>query len=152
MADQTLPHIKDGYAPLNELITRAIRRFGDFSPASVNGDVQNMFIEFANQIVESYRQHPYYDGREVSYYVSATDSQPIPDPIMLAGLIALYSFQQMSEKTPGYQALYYQTMNGIMWNELNGNTAIQIRPTDGGSNKMYSPKTNVINGLVKDDE
>ena len=147
MADVTLPHIKDDYAPLNELIARAIRRFGDFSSSSITGDVQNMFIEFANDVIEEYRSHPYYDGRELAYYKSANESRPVPDVIMLAGLIAHYSFQQMSEKTPGYQTLFYKTMNRNMWHDLNGNTAIQMRPMDGGSNSLLSEPTEVTSGL-----
>lgn len=147
MAEQNFPHIRDDYAPLDTLIKSAIRRFGDFSPASVTGDVTNMFIEFANMVIEEYRDHPYYDGREISFYKSATESRPIPDQIMLLGLLAQYSFQQMSEKTPGYQAMFFKAMNQIMWNDLNGNTAIQMRPMDGGSNKDYSTETEVTNGL-----
>lgn len=145
--------VRDEYSPLNELIAKAIRRFGDFSAQSVQGDVENMFIEFANQIVDEYTQHPYFDGRQgVEYYSSATEFRPIEDQIMLAGLIAHYSFQQMSEKSPGYQTLYYRTMNQLMWKALNGNTPINIRPTDGGSNKQHSVVTNVTNGLPVTDE
>ncbi len=147
------PHIRDELSPLNTLIKQAIRRFGDFSPGSINGMVEMMFIEFANSILDDYRAHPYFHGREnVHDYTATTDARAIPDRIMLAGLIAHYSFQQASEKTPGYQTLYYKTLNQVMWQELNGNTAINIRPTDGGSNKEHSPVTNVTNGLPIDDE
>ena len=153
MATSSNPQIRDKFSPLDKLIKSAIRRFGDFSPASVSGDVQHMFLEFANLILEDYRQHPYFDGREkVHDYTSVNEAREIPDKIMLAGLIAHYSFQQMSEKTPGYQTLYYQTLNQVTWFELNGNTAIQIRPTDGGSNKEQSPETQVTNGLPVSDE
>tara|TARA_R110000764_G_scaffold8677_3_gene28745 strand:- start:5385 stop:5855 length:471 start_codon:yes stop_codon:yes gene_type:complete len=145
-----LPTIKDDYSPLRELIKRAIRRFGDFSAASIDGDVELMFIEFANQIVDDYTEHPYYDGREnVGYYTSADECRAIQDPIILSGLIAHYSFQQASEKTQGYQALYYKTLNQLMWKALNGNTPIDMRPTDGGSNKSKSYVSNVTNGLKK---
>lgn len=134
MADAVTPHVQDDFAPLNELAKRALRRFGDFSPHSVPGDVMMMFIEFANHVVEEVNQHPYRDHVEpVPYYTDAHQRRPIADQIMLNGLIALYAFQQMSEKTPGYQQLFFQTMNRILWAERNGNTRIQMRPVDGGS-------------------
>lgn len=141
------PHIKDGYAPLRELIKRAIRRFGDFTAESVQGDVENMFIEFANMIVLDYQTHPYYNDRAVEEYTSVDEAKAIDDRIMLAGLLAHYSFQQSSEKTPGYQTLYYKTLNQIMWDELNGNTPINMRPTDGGSNRDDAVLTKPVNGL-----
>lgn len=147
------PHITDQYAPLDALIVRAIRRFGDFGAQAAMGDVQNMFIEFANQVVDDYLNHPYFDGRTgVEHYISADEWKPIEDQIILSGLIAHYSFQQSSEKTPGYQSLYYMTMNKIMWQALNGNTPLNMRPTDGGSNKAIAKTTSVINGLVVADD
>jgi hypothetical protein len=151
MAEQNFPHIRDDYAPLDTLIKSAIRRFGDFSPQSVDGVVTNMFIEFANMVIEDYRSHPYYDGRKIEYYKSANEARPIPDQIMLLGLLAHYSFQQMSEKTPGYQAMYFKAMNQIMWHDINGNTAIKMRPMDGGSNKDGSSETSVTNGLTDEE-
>lgn len=152
MTTNVTPHIKDGYAPLNELIKRAVRRFGDFGSAAIDGDVEMMFIEFANMVIDDYTEHPYFDGRDgVTYYKSSTEVKPVEDQIMLAGLLAHYSFQQMSEKTPGYQTLYYRTMNQIMWQQLNGNTALNMRPTDGGSNKEHSSITNVTNGLTDEE-
>lgn len=147
------PHITDQYAPLDALIVRAVRRFGDFGTQAAGGDVSNMFIEFANMVVDDYINHPYFDGRDgVVHYISVDEFKPIADQIMLGGLIAQYSFQQSSEKTPGYQSMYFRTMNQIMWQELNGNTPINLRPTDGGSNKSISATTSVINGLeVVDD-
>jgi hypothetical protein len=102
-------------------------------------------------VIEDYRSHPYYDGRKIEYYKSANEARPIPDQIMLLGLLAHYSFQQMSEKTPGYQAMYFKTMNQIMWHDLNGNTALQMRPMDGGSRKSESSRTEVTNGLPVED-
>lgn len=152
MTTNVSPHIKDGYSPLDQLIKRAIRRFGDFGASATNGDVEMMFLEFANQVVDDYTEHPYFDGRDgCTYYVSANEARPIEDQIMLAGLLAHYSFQQMSEKTPGYQTLYYRTMNQIMWQQLNGNTALKMRPMDGGSNKNDSPVTSATNGLTDDE-
>lgn len=150
----SLPNIGHDYAPLNELILRAIRRFGDFSPSSINGDVQNMFIEFANAIVDDVLNHPYFNGDEnLTYYISATDKRPIRDNIMLAGLTAYYSFQQMSEKTQGYQAMYYQSLNRTLWQMMNGgSTKMQLRPVDGGSNKDHSPEVSAVNGLPVTDE
>ena len=57
----TNPHIRDKNSPLSVLIMQTLRRYGDFHPGTVDGDVMLMMMEFANTIIDDIRQHPYHD-------------------------------------------------------------------------------------------
>ena len=45
---------------------------------------------------------------------------------------------------------YHKTLNQQLWNELNGNTRIQLRVVDDGTNpeNINGLKTNQYNGLL----
>ena len=163
----TNPHIRTRYSPLRTLAMQALRRFGDFSPSTVDGDVLLMFIEFANIIIDDIRQHPYSprtsivttvngqkitttSANDVDYYTSADEVREIDDQIIVAGLLAQYALQQGSEKIQIYQPNYHRTMNQQLWNALNGNTQIRLRVVDDGTNpsNVNKLKTNVINGTL----
>jgi type VI protein secretion system component VasK len=59
--------------------------------------------------------------------------------------------QQKSQIAPTYGQAYARTMNQVLWNRLNGNTAIQLRVQDNGSNENYEQgSASTINGLVSD--
>ena len=144
------PHISDKYSPLETLVLQALRRYGEFTPDTVDGDVMMMFIEFANQVVDDVRQHPYYDDsihEGLPYYVSASDRRPVPDGALKAGLLAYYAIQQQSPRMQTYLPLYHSTMNQQLWHQLNGNTQIRLRQVDGGTSSRGGPKTSAINGL-----
>lgn len=143
----TNPQIIRGYTPLQTLAQQALRRFGDFAPGTSDGQVLLLFIEFANEIIDEVRMHPYFDGRPLPYYESLTDRRGVDDQIMLAGLLLKYAEQQSSEKVQTYGPKYYQTLNRQMWAILNGNTRLEVNPTDGASNKRYVTQRSVINGL-----
>lgn len=143
MADSTSnPHIRDTYSPLETLAFNALRRYGDFTPGSVDGDVMLMFIGFANEIINEIRQHPYWDGTPINYYKSQTDAREIPDNIIETGLLAKYAEQQFSEKYQIYSPKYARTMNQLLWERLNGNTKISLRVHD-------KTPTNETNGQPK---
>ena len=146
----TNPHIREKNSPLNALAMQALRRSGDFHAGTVDGDVMLMFIEFANMIIDEIRMHPYYDGVEVDYYQSPTDVRAISDPIVVAGLLYHYAAQQMSDKLQVYTPQFQRIMNQRLWEQYNGNTKIQMRITDGGTNKrnVNGAKTNTKNGTV----
>jgi hypothetical protein len=106
------PHIKDAPSPLRALIGQALRRYGDFSGASVQGEAASMFLEFANAIVDDWVFHPTLsDIPEVSHYISVDEARDVPDVVMLQGLLLHYAAQQVSEKFPVYQGQYYQALN-----------------------------------------
>jgi hypothetical protein len=131
----TNPQIRENYSPLNTLVLQAIRRYGDFHPGTVDGDVMLMFLEFANQIIDEIRMHPYHDGSEIDYYQGPTDVRAIPDPILVQGFLYHYAVQQGSEKLQMYMPMYNRTLNQLLWNKLNGNTKIQMKVVDDGTNK-----------------
>lgn len=147
----TNPQISDNYSPLSTLAMQAIRRFGDFAPGTIDGDVMLMFLEFANQIVDEVRAHPYHDGTPLDYYQSQDDIRPIPDNIIVAGLLYQYAMQQGSEKLQLYMPNYNNTLNRQLWYNLNGNSPIQMRVMDGGTHPGNSAhlKTDPINGTTR---
>ena len=145
-------HIVDDYSPLETLILQALRRYGEFSPATMDGDVSMMFIEFANMVVDEVRNHPYHTGEAVPYYSALTDRRTVPDPIMVAGMLLHYAVQQGSQKVQLYAPNYFRQLNQHLWFKLNGNTKIRMRVVDDGTHKTAADgTTNTINGLTTDE-
>lgn len=146
----TNPQIRENYSPLNTLAMQAIRRFGDFHPGTTDGDVMLMFLEFANQIIDEIRMHPYHDGKEIDYYQTPTDVRAIPDPIIISGLLYHYALQQGSDKLQIYMPTFHRTLNQLLWQKRNGNTKIQMRVVDDGTNdrNLGGGKVNTNNGTV----
>jgi len=129
---------------------QALRRFGEFSPGTVDGDVLLMFIEFANMIIDDVRMHPYHDGTDIDYYTSVDEARAIDDQIIIAGLLYHYSLQQGSDKLQIYMPLYQRALNQQLWRKYNGNTRIQMRVVDNGTNKrnVNGGVTSAKNGSV----
>ena len=144
------PHIAENFSPLNTLALQALRRFGDFNPGTIDGDVMLMFVELANMVIDQIRMHPYHDGTEIDYYQHPSDIRPIPDPIIISGILFHYAMQQGSDKLQYYMPTYNTTLNHHLWQKLNGNTKIQMRVVDDGTNKKNSvgQLTSTINGTV----
>lgn len=124
------PHIRDQYSPLETLIFQALRRYGEYSPGSVDGETILMMIEFANLVIEDVRRHPYWDGSELDYYESQHDVREIPDPIITAGLLANLAIQQSSQKAQVYLPLYYRQLNQILHSRNIGNGPITMKLPD----------------------
>lgn len=146
----TNPHVTDNFAPLETMTLQAVRRFGDFAPGTLSGDAALMFIEFANMILDEVRMHPYWDGTQLDYYEHMSETRPVPDTIMIAGLLFHYATQQASDKQETYGAQFIRMINQELWRRLNGNTKIQMKVTDNGTNpKNYTAKsTDKNNGTV----
>ena len=161
---QTNPHITNGNSPLRTLSMQALRRFGDFNATTVDGDVLLMFLEFANMVIDDVRQHAYaprttYTSASgtvstspdiIEYYRSVEEIRDVDDQIIVAGLLAHYSLQQGSSKAEIYMPSYFRTLNQQLWRALNGNTPIQMRVVDDGTNPANSTgvNTSVINGTT----
>ena len=62
-----------------------------------------------------------------------------------------YALQQGSDKLQMYLPMYYQTMNRLLWQAMNGNTKLQMRVMDDGtsSRNINGGKTSLFNGTVK---
>jgi len=147
----TNPQITDGNTPLRILAMQALRRFGEFSPGTVDGDVLLMFLEFANLVIDDVRMHAYHDpSTEIDYYQALDETRPVDDTIIVAGLLAHYAAQQGSEKLGLLMPQYLQILNRQLWRNFNGNTQIKLRVVDDGTNprNKNDGKTNVKNGLV----
>jgi hypothetical protein len=70
---------------------------------------------------------------------------------MIAGLLFHYATQQASDKEETYGAQFIRMINQELWRRLNGNTKVQMRVTDNGTNpKNYTAmSTDKNNGTVK---
>ena len=148
-ASKTNPHLSDEYSPLEALIMQALRRYGEFNPGTVDGDVSMMFIEFANMVIDEVRMHPYHDGTPLPYYGSLQDTRPVPDPILIAGMLFHYAAQQGSAKSQMFAPLFFRQMNQSLWRKLNGNTKIRLRIVDDATHPSYPEgATSETNGLT----
>jgi len=112
MSYSTSPQITDDNAPLDVLTLRALRRYGEMSPSTVDAETTIMFMDYANSILDDVMEHPYWKkGVELPYYKHQTEKRAVPDTLMLAGLIAKYAFDQSSAKAQKYEADYYKRLN-----------------------------------------
>ena len=128
------------------------RRYGDFSASTIEAEALSMMIELANMVVDDVRMHPYASTtmQSVPYYHAMQERSVIPDNIMVAGLLFYYSEQQGSERVGSYGPKYARTMNQELWRQTAGNTKLQMRPWDGGTNKTRTSGTTDPNtGLDK---
>lgn len=153
MAQQsdTNPHVREKNSPLNTLSLQALRRFGDFHPSTVDGDVMLMFLEFANMVIDDVRQHPYHTATtDIDYYQSPTDIRAVDDQIIISGLLMHYAIQQASDKVEFYVPMYQRQLNEKLWHGYNGNTKIQMAVVDNGTNKrnINGGTTSAKNGTV----
>ena len=163
----TNPHIREKNSPLESLIFQALRRYGDFSPGTLDGDVGLMFLEFANMVIDDIRMHPYAPSTTttttsgdtttttttvngIDYYESLQDVREIDDIIIVQGLLYHYALQQGSEKVSVYLPTYNTTLNRQLWRQKNGNTKIRMTVVDDGTNKgnINKGKTDTVNGTV----
>ena len=105
------PQIRDLNSPLEELIMQALRRHGEFTPSTVDGDVSLMMMEFANEVLEEINSHPYFTGTELKPYVSIQEAREVPDNIIVLGMLFHYAVQQHSSKSQMAGEKYFRTMN-----------------------------------------
>jgi hypothetical protein len=74
-----------------------------------------MFVDFANEIVDEIHSHPYWSaGAKIDYYLHPTDARPIPDHIMLSGLVAKYAIQQRSKVANDYEGRFLRALNLLL--------------------------------------
>lgn len=127
------PPVTEPFSPLETLVFQALRRYGDMHPGTVDGEVMIMFVEFANMVIEDLRAHPYWEAADMDYYTHPSETRPIPDPIMVSGLLYHYSIQQQSNKVEAYGPMYFKGMNRILYNRKYGNGRIELSPIDRGT-------------------
>lgn len=129
------PNVSGTTAPLRILIMRALRRYGEGAPDAVEGDLMGLFIDFANNVINDVRDHPYWTDAsgnkiELDYYISNQDKRSIPDEIVVSGMAAYYALQQASQKSQILVPMYYRRMNQILFNLKFGNTEFRLQPVD----------------------
>lgn len=151
--DSLTPHIDSAATSRLEDLSRLVfRRFGDFSASTVEAEALSMMIELANMVVDDVRMHPYASAtlQATAYYDSLADRSAIPDNIMVAGLLFYYAEQQGSERVTSYGPKFARTMNQELWRQTAGNSKLQMRPWDGGTNTSRTSATTDVNtGLDK---
>lgn len=131
MAESALnPPIRDEFSPLDQLIDQALRRMGEYAPGTVSASMKLMFLDFANMVVEEVRTHPYHEGEAIPYYTALTEARPIPDTIMLNGLVFHYKTHAGDANAPLAGSFFYRSLNGILYERTYGNTPIEVRPRD----------------------
>jgi hypothetical protein len=123
------PHISTP-SDLQTLIVQALNRYGDFAAGATAGELGPMFLNFANEVIEDIRVHPYWQGGDLNYYVALTDTRPIPDHILILGLLAKYALQQTSQKASIYVPQYNKMLSGYLFERLYGNAPLQMKPRD----------------------
>ena len=114
------PQIRDNYSPLEELIMQALRRHGEFTPSTVDGDVSLMMMEFANEVLEEINSHPYWTGLQLDPYISIQDARKVPDNIIVLGMLFHYAIQQHSSKAQTASEKYFRTMNQTLYRTKHG--------------------------------
>lgn len=124
------PNISQPYADLDDMITKAIQRFGNMSAQTVQGDVRLMMVGYANVIIEELRAHPYFSIPDLDYYISLNDKRPIPDEIMIAGLTYYYADWNDSNKAAKFGRAYYKNMNTILYQRKFGTGKIEMNTVD----------------------
>lgn len=107
------PHLSDEeFSSLDQLAMRMLRRFGETHAGTVDGETVMMMIELANDVIDEVSAHPYWDkSKPLPYYTHYSERRPVPDNVMLNGLMAFYAEQQFSEKAEMYRAKFFHVMN-----------------------------------------
>ena len=147
------PHIRRVSSPLDALIMQAVRRYGEFAPSTIDADLGQMMIEFANDVVDEWNAHPYFGGAAVPHYVSINEARDVDDQVMVAGLVAQYAMQQGSEKTGAYMPRFYKLLNQKLWSKSYGSGPIELHTLDdtfpagsipGRAGKTSAPSEDVV--------
>lgn len=124
------PNVKDPHSPLSLLINEAIGLFGNMSTDTIPGSILMTLLRRANSIVEDVRIHPYTTLPDLDYYISFDDVRPIPDEIMIAGLLYHYSFWMKSDFVKNHYIQYQKTLGQILYQRKFGSGKIQMNTID----------------------
>lgn len=112
----TSPQIKDGFSPLEQVALRAIRRYGESSPSTGDGESMLTMVDMANEVIDDLLVHPYWpEGVTIPYYESQFEARDIPDNLLQSGLLAKIAIDLQSKKAPAYTNAYISRMNSILY-------------------------------------
>jgi len=139
MDGSTSPQIVDESAPLDALTLRALRRYGEMSPSTMDAETMLMFMDYANAILDDVMEHPYWKkGVVIPYYNHTTEARNVPDALIITGLLAKYAMDQDSKKAAVYGSDYLKRLNQSLTREKFGvgaqfsMQAVDNGTTDGG--------------------
>jgi len=112
----TSPHISsNATSPLEQLVMRALRRYGETSPSTVEPEALLTFLDHANWIIDQIHVHPYNPtGNEIDYYIHITESRDIPDHMVVAGLLYKHASDNGSQKTGSYLSEFQNIMGATL--------------------------------------
>ena len=128
---ETSPHIRDEFSPMENLAMRALRRFGEGAPSTMDAETMIMFIDFANAVIDDILEHPYWDKTPLPYYQHQSEFRAIPDTLMLAGLLSKYSVDQASQRAQRYELEYHKRMNQVLLRRKYGpNASFELQAVD----------------------
>ena len=132
----TSPQIVSPYAPLEQLVLRALRRYGEMSPSTMDADTMLEFIDYANSTLDDVMGHPYWtNGVTIPYYTHQTDARPVPDNLVLQGILGRYAVDKESTKGATYINEYFLKLNQLLARDKFGVGAefsIQAIDVEGG--------------------
>jgi len=85
------------------------------SPSTMDAETMLMFMDYANSVIDDLMEHPYWTkGVSVPYFTHTTQTRPVPDTVLLAGLISKYAIDQDSKKANVYNTDYLKRLNQVM--------------------------------------
>lgn len=144
MAEQQNPQTLPGgpYSEMKLVVANAMNLWGVSHASVLDGTASHIFLLFANAVIEDVNSHPYWENNpQLDYIQSLTEACPIPDLIMVYGLLAHYAAQQRNaDGIQLFKPQYDRALNQMLWNRLNGNTPIEVRPVDRSEGRS------VVNG------
>lgn len=119
-------HLVDGDpSTLETLALLALRRFGETSVSSMEGDALALFVLYGNEVIDDIRAHPYTSpGTELRYYAHITERRAIPDHLLVAGLLARHARDQKSKKADEYMGAYFSKLNQALMTAKFGSGAV----------------------------
>ena len=112
------PNIDEPFSNLESLINDALKNFGNLYIDSIDPGVKALLLGRANRIVEDMRAHPYYPLPDLDYYKSLTDKRPIPDEIMISGLLYHYARFMRDSEWKEREKEYYTTASQILYTRM----------------------------------
>jgi hypothetical protein len=111
----TSPHLVDGSSPLEAIVLRALRRYGEAAPSTMEGEAILVFIDHANAVLDDLMIHPYWDkGLSIPYYEHQSERRDVPDSLMLAGVLSKMAVDMGSQKAQRYEQEYFARMNAVL--------------------------------------
>lgn len=127
----TSPHIVDGPSPLETMALRAIGRYGETSPSTLEGEFILKMIDYANAVIDDILEHPYWDKTPLPYYQHVTQVRAIPDSILIAGLLSKMATDLASQRAQRYEIEYFKRMNQVLLRRMYGpNAAFELQAVD----------------------